>query len=71
MGSYNRLNGRYVCQSPDLLDLPRQWGWGGVSLPPRRLFLNQSTAVSGDTFLSSPSIVAYMIDQTRQWDTRE
>ncbi len=34
MGSYNRLNGEYVCQSARCLDLPRQaWGWAGVSLP--------------------------------------
>ena len=34
MGSYNRLNGEYVCQSRELLNLPRQaWGWPGVSLP--------------------------------------
>jgi beta-glucosidase len=30
LGSYNRLNGRYTCQDPDLLDIPRtQWGWAG------------------------------------------
>ena len=34
MGSYNRLNGEYVCQSAEILNLPRQaWGWAGVSLP--------------------------------------
>ncbi|MDH2443147.1 glycoside hydrolase family 3 C-terminal domain-containing protein [Amnibacterium sp. CER49] len=34
MGSYNRLNGEYVCQSPDLLALPRErWGWRGVTIP--------------------------------------
>ena len=34
MGSYNRLNGEYVCQSRELLDLPRSaWGWPGVSVP--------------------------------------
>jgi len=34
MGSYNRLNGDYVCQSADLLDIPRRdWGWNGVYLP--------------------------------------
>ncbi len=38
MGSYNRLNGEYVCQSRALLDLPRsEWGWAGVSLPDFRL----------------------------------
>lgn len=34
MGSYNRVNGEYVCQSRDLLALPRErWGWAGVTLP--------------------------------------
>jgi beta-glucosidase len=34
LGSYNRLNGRYVCQHPELLDLPRtQWGWAGFTVP--------------------------------------
>lgn len=34
MGSYNRLNGRYVCESPDLLELPRrEWGWQGFYCP--------------------------------------
>jgi beta-glucosidase len=34
LGSYNRLNGRYVCQDPDLLDLPRtEWGWAGFTVP--------------------------------------
>jgi beta-glucosidase len=34
MGSYNRLNGEYVCQRSDLLNLPRRlWGWAGVSVP--------------------------------------
>ena len=34
MGSYNRLNGEYVCQSHELLGLPqRAWGWHGVSVP--------------------------------------
>jgi hypothetical protein len=30
LASYNRLNGRYVCEDPDLLDIPRtRWGWAG------------------------------------------
>jgi hypothetical protein len=34
LGSYNRLNGRYVCQDPDLLDVPRKhWGWAGFTVP--------------------------------------
>ena len=34
MGSYNRLNGEYVCQSSELLELPRRaWDWAGVSVP--------------------------------------
>lgn len=34
MGSYNRLNGRYVCESPDLLEIPRrEWGWQGFYCP--------------------------------------
>ncbi len=34
MGSYNRLNGEYVCHSADLLQLPRtQWDWPGVIVP--------------------------------------
>lgn len=34
MGSYNRLNGAYTCESADLLDLPRrQWGWRGFYCP--------------------------------------
>lgn len=34
MGSYNRLNGRYPCESADLLDIPRKrWGWPGFFMP--------------------------------------
>ena len=34
MGSYNRVNGEYVCQSRELLALPRtRWGWAGVCVP--------------------------------------
>ena len=34
LGSYNRLNGRYTCQGPDLVDIPRtQWGWAGLTVP--------------------------------------
>lgn len=34
MGSYNRLNGEYVCQSTDLLSLPRlRWGYEGFIVP--------------------------------------
>ena len=34
MGSYNRLSGSYVCESADLLRIPReQWGWGGFYCP--------------------------------------
>jgi beta-glucosidase len=34
LGSYNRLNGRYTCQDPDLLGIPRtQWGWAGFTVP--------------------------------------
>jgi beta-glucosidase-like glycosyl hydrolase len=34
LGSYNRLNGRYTCQDPELLDIPRtQWGWAGFIVP--------------------------------------
>lgn len=34
LGSYNRLNGVYACQSRELLQLPRdEWGFAGVILP--------------------------------------
>lgn len=34
MGSYNRLGGRYVCQSGELLAIPRdEWGWRGFYAP--------------------------------------
>lgn len=34
LGSYNRLNGEYVCQSPELMRLPRdEWGFTGVTIP--------------------------------------
>jgi len=34
LGSYNRLTGRYTCQDPDLLEIPRtQWGWAGFTVP--------------------------------------
>ena len=34
MGSYNRVNGTYVCQSRELLDIPRRrWGWEGFYAP--------------------------------------
>ena len=34
MGSYNRLDGEYVCQNAELLDIPRrEWGWRGFYAP--------------------------------------
>jgi beta-glucosidase len=34
LGSYNRLNGRYVCQDINLLGLPHsKWGWAGFTVP--------------------------------------
>ncbi|RSM40379.1 hypothetical protein DMA12_27280 [Amycolatopsis balhimycina DSM 5908] len=34
MGSYNRLNGHYTCESSDLLDIPRRrWSWLGFFAP--------------------------------------
>lgn len=34
LGSYNRLNGVYACQSEELLQLPRrEWGFEGVTVP--------------------------------------
>lgn len=34
MGSYNRLRGSYVCESRDILDIPRRlWGWRGFYCP--------------------------------------
>lgn len=34
LGSYNRLNGVYACQSAELLRLPRrEWGFEGVTIP--------------------------------------
>lgn len=34
MGSYNRVNGRYVCEMPELLAIPRRdWGWQGFYCP--------------------------------------
>ena len=34
MGSYNRLNGHYPCESSDVLDIPRRrWGWPGFFIP--------------------------------------
>ncbi|MDQ7991925.1 MAG: glycoside hydrolase family 3 N-terminal domain-containing protein, partial [Propionicimonas sp.] len=34
MGSYNRINGRYVCESAELLAIPRrEWGWRGFFCP--------------------------------------
>ena len=34
MGSYNRLNGAYVCESPEILSIPREvWGWRGFYCP--------------------------------------
>jgi beta-glucosidase len=34
MGSYNRLNGRYVCESTEVLAIPREeWGWEGFYAP--------------------------------------
>jgi hypothetical protein len=34
LGSYNRLKGRYTCQYPDLLDIPRtHWRWAGFTVP--------------------------------------
>ncbi|MGV8908029.1 MAG: glycoside hydrolase family 3 protein [Propionicimonas sp.] len=34
MGSYNRVNGGYTCESAEILDLPRrEWGWRGFYCP--------------------------------------
>jgi beta-glucosidase len=34
MGSYNRINGTYACESPEILAIPReQWGWQGFYCP--------------------------------------
>jgi beta-glucosidase len=34
MGSYNRINGQYACQSADILGIPRRlWGWRGFYCP--------------------------------------
>jgi len=34
LGSYNRLNGEYACQSRELMQLPRdEWGFEGVTVP--------------------------------------
>ncbi|MGC3994027.1 MAG: glycoside hydrolase family 3 C-terminal domain-containing protein [Propionicimonas sp.] len=34
MGSYNRINGVYACESADILSIPRRdWGWRGFSCP--------------------------------------
>lgn len=34
MGSYNRINGHYVCESPEILAIPRrEWGWRGFYCP--------------------------------------
>lgn len=34
MGSYNRINGQYACESPDVLAIPRrEWGWQGFYCP--------------------------------------
>jgi beta-glucosidase len=34
MGSYNRVNGEYVCQREGLLSVPkREWGWPGFVVP--------------------------------------
>ena len=34
MGSYNRINGDYACETAELLDLPRrEWGWRGFYCP--------------------------------------
>ena len=34
MGSYNRINGAYACESAEILAIPRQqWGWQGFYCP--------------------------------------
>jgi beta-glucosidase len=34
MGSYNRINGAYACESAEILAIPReQWGWKGFYCP--------------------------------------
>ena len=34
MGSYNRVNGRYACESAEVLSVPRErWGWRGFYCP--------------------------------------
>jgi beta-glucosidase len=56
LGSYNRLNGRYVCQDPDLLDIPRtRWGWAGFTVPDF-LFAVRDARAALDAGLDLPAL---------------
>lgn len=56
MGSYNRVDGRYVCQDPELLDLPRrEWGWRGFYCPDF-LFAVRDDAAALDAGLDLPAL---------------
>lgn len=56
LGSYNRLNGEYVCQSRRLLDLPReQWDFAGVYTPDF-LFAVRDIPLALDAGLDLPAL---------------
>ena len=54
MGSYNRMNGEYVCQSRELLDLPRQ-GLGLARRQRSRLHLRGPRSARGPAGRPRPS----------------
>lgn len=55
MGSYNRVNGSYACESRAVLDLPRSWGWQGFYCPDF-VFAVRSPAAALAAGLDLPSL---------------
>lgn len=56
LGSYNRLNGTYACESPVLWAIPRrEWGFAGVTLPDF-LFAVRDAAAALEAGLDIPGL---------------
>lgn len=56
LGSYNRLNGVYACESPELWAVPRrEWGFAGVTIPDF-LFAVRDAAAALDAGLDIPGL---------------
>jgi beta-glucosidase len=56
MGSYNQINGEYVCQNRGILEIPRrEWGWQGF-FAPDFMFAVRDPAAALAAGLDAPSL---------------